>query len=160
MINNQMWTTTIQTTNLQHEPAQTYHEQDWRAISTFPDYEVHPEYGIRGKKRKKILKGRTWLGYPRVTLMRNGKKNEVKIHRIMAQEFLTNPNPTKKWIVNHKDGNRQNFKVSNLEWVTPSENQIDRWERAKTGWNVKYTPEYGLYKTAASYFKHKFAIIK
>jgi len=126
----------------------TMSEQGWKTISDFSDYEVHPEYGIRSKKRKKILKGRMWMGYPRVTLMRNGKKNEVKIHRIVAKEFIENKNKNTHWIVNHKDGNRNNYKASNLEWVTPSDNQIDRWARARTGWNVKYEAEYPLKKTA------------
>lgn len=45
----------------------------------------------------------------------------VPIHRIVATTFIPNTDP-KKIFVNHIDGNKQNNHVSNLEWVTPSEN--------------------------------------
>lgn len=44
----------------------------------------------------------------------------MDIHRLLALTFI--PNPLGKREVNHKDGNKKNFSLSNLEWVTPSEN--------------------------------------
>lgn len=44
----------------------------------------------------------------------------LQIHRIIAQTFI--PNPENKPLVNHKDGNKHNNDVNNLEWVTDSEN--------------------------------------
>ena len=57
---------------------------------------------------------------------RNGGSNYLKykqipIHRIVAATFIPNTD-SKKIFVNHKDGDKQNNHVSNLEWVTPSEN--------------------------------------
>ncbi|WP_295902914.1 NUMOD4 domain-containing protein [uncultured Alistipes sp.] len=57
-------------------------------------------------------------GYLAVYLCRDGIKRSFKVHRLVAFAFC--PNPQKE--VNHKDGNRQNNNVSNLEWCSRSEN--------------------------------------
>lgn len=59
-------------------------------------------------------------GYPRVYLQINGKKKVMKIHRLVAELFV--PNPDNKREVNHKDGNKRNNNADNLEWCTRSEN--------------------------------------
>jgi hypothetical protein len=113
---------------------------EWVDIKEFNKYQVHPTLGIRNKKTNRILKGRLWLGYPRVTLMSNGKKHEVKIHRIVAEHFIKNPDKKNKLIVNHKNGDRADFSINNLEWMSQSENMFDRW--ANKGKRKKYIPEY------------------
>jgi len=111
----------------------------WKKLEKFNNYEVHPFLGIRNAKTKKILKGRTWMGYPKVTLMSDGKKHEVKIHRAVAETFLPKPRPDYN-IVNHKNGNRSDYQINNLEWVNQSLNIKDRW--ANKGKRPKYLPEY------------------
>lgn len=59
-------------------------------------------------------------GYMRVNLWKNGGRKNFRVHRLVAETFLTNPK--NKPEVNHKDGDRQNNNVRNLEWVTESEN--------------------------------------
>jgi hypothetical protein len=62
-------------------------------------------------------------GYPFVTLHRGKQgKHQVYIHRIIAEMFLSNPK--NKPEVNHNDGNKLNNHISNLEWMTSSENNI------------------------------------
>ena len=58
------------------------------------------------------------------------------IHRLVAEIFI--PNPENKREVNHKDGNKHNNSVNNLEWVTTSENRIHAY---KSGLQ---TPTYGF----------------
>ena len=61
-------------------------------------------------------------GYLIVTLY-NGKKGLTqKLHRLLAQAFI--PNPLNKKTVNHKDGNKLNNELSNLEWNTQGENNV------------------------------------
>ncbi len=58
--------------------------------------------------------------YVGVSLCKNKKCKSLLVHRLIAQTFITNVE--NKSQVNHKDGNKQNNNVNNLEWVTPSEN--------------------------------------
>lgn len=60
-------------------------------------------------------------GYRRVNLSKNGKAQKYLIHRLIAKVFI--PNPESLPCVNHKDGDKSNNTVSNLEWCTYSENQ-------------------------------------
>ena len=72
-------------------------------------------YRMTGKER--ILKsGKTVNGYLAVDLCKNGKRKHSLIHRLVAQAFLENPNNYPQ--VNHKDENKQNNHVSNLEFCT------------------------------------------
>lgn len=50
----------------------------------------------------------------------NGKKKYIRIHRLVAELFLDNPNNYTQ--INHKDGNKLNNFVNNLEWTTNSQN--------------------------------------
>lgn len=59
-------------------------------------------------------------GYELAHLNKNGKRKACTVHRLVAITFL--PNPLNKPMVNHKDGNKLNNEVDNLEWVTISEN--------------------------------------
>lgn len=61
-------------------------------------------------------------GYPIVTFTVLGKQKTVKVHRLVATAFI--PNPDNLPQVNHKDGNKTNNKVSNLEWCTLEYNVI------------------------------------
>lgn len=60
--------------------------------------------------------------YHFVALCKNGKVSQKYVHRLVALSFI--PNPLEKKTVNHKDGDRNNNHVDNLEWATYSENNI------------------------------------
>lgn len=59
-------------------------------------------------------------GYYKVTLCKNKKKINVNIHKLVAITFIENPN--NYTTINHKDGNKLNNRVDNLEWCTQLHN--------------------------------------
>jgi len=59
-------------------------------------------------------------GYYYITLCKDGRHCCLKVHRLVAMTFIDNPNNLLE--VNHKDGNKLNNCVDNLEWCTHSEN--------------------------------------
>lgn len=63
-------------------------------------------------------KGR--VGYPVINLYKNNHNQPVNIHRLVAEAFIERPEHLTQ--VNHKDSNRANNHVDNLEWVTPKGN--------------------------------------
>lgn len=73
-------------------------------------------YRVTEKLRKSFLNGN---GYPMVSLAKGSIVN-VFVHRLLAEAFI--PNPENKPQVNHKDSNKTNYSIENLEWVTNKEN--------------------------------------
>ena len=73
------------------------------------------------KRNNHILKpGIHKKGYTYVNLSKNGKVSTYRVHRLIAETFIDNPE--NKSEVNHKDENKLNNNVNNLEWVTRKEN--------------------------------------
>lgn len=70
---------------------------------------------------EQLLRVQVGNGYARIELSKNDIKFRTSVHRVVAQTFLEAV-PGKDF-VNHKDGNKLNNHVSNLEWVTRSENE-------------------------------------
>lgn len=70
----------------------------------------------KGKQLKQTVAATR--GYAQVSLSLDGKAHKVYVHRLVAEAWLTGRNET----VNHKDGNKLNNNVTNLEWVSHSDN--------------------------------------
>lgn len=80
-----------------------------------------------------VMKLRQSLGYNVIDIYVNGKKKILKVHRLVAEAFILNKD--NKPCVNHKDLNRANNNVSNLEWVTYKENAIHARKNRKFKFN-------------------------
>ena len=65
-------------------------------------------------------------GYAKVRLIHQGKDKTMCIHRLVAEAFI--PNPDNKDTVNHKDGNKQNNAVENLEWANRTEQMLHAYK--------------------------------
>ena len=114
----------------------------WKAVKNYEDiYEVSNAGEVRSKDRKvktwfgersskgKLLNGEIKKdGYCRVQLSdaKTNKTDRVYLHRLVASAFIDNP--LNKPCINHKDGNKLNNSVDNLEWVTHQENNIHEYE--------------------------------
>ena len=87
-----------------------------------------------------ILKPNNVSGYLQVNIQKHKKRNDQKIHRLVAEAFIPNLNNLPQ--VNHIDGNKHNNHVDNLEWVTTSENQLHSYYVLKN--NLKPVIQYDL----------------
>lgn len=108
-------------------------EEEWRDIKGYEGlYQISSKGQVKSLARpckgfgdyyakeriKKI--SRDGVGYCRVALSKNGKKKHILVHRLVAKAFI--PNPDNLPEVNHKDENKENNYVDNLEWCTPKYN--------------------------------------
>lgn len=67
-----------------------------------------------------LLKPFIVKGYSRINLYKNGIKKQYRVHRLVAQHFITNPHNLPQ--VDHQDENKANNSVSNLRWCTNKDN--------------------------------------
>lgn len=97
---------------------------DKRIWAPVIDYEGIYEVSNYGEVRKvdgTMMNGNiNSYGYRVVSLTKNGRKKDKKVHRLVALAFI--PTISGKDFVNHKDGDKLNNYVENLEWVTRGEN--------------------------------------
>jgi hypothetical protein len=91
---------------------------EWKPINGFEDYEISNTGIIR--KGEKIIKPFDNNGYDRVQLNKGDARVKKLVHRLVAEHFIPTDDNTLQ--VNHKDMNKRNNEVSNLEWVTCKEN--------------------------------------
>ena len=110
--------------------------EEWKEVGDGFDYSVSNSGRVRrnGSPRDKAVRDR--MGYLTVDLYKNGKRSTKRVNRLVAGAFI--PNPDNKPEVNHKDGNRHNNTVSNLEWATKLENVKHAWETGLA------RPSYGM----------------
>lgn len=99
-------------------------EEIWKEIKGHNNYQISnlgriKSLNYKRSQKERILKPSIFNnGYYMITL--NGKKK--LIHRLVAETFI--PNPENKPVVNHKDNNKLNNNVENLEWCSHKENTI------------------------------------
>ena len=90
--------------------------EEWKEIPGYEGlYEVSNMGNVRNVRRNTLLRlTKTNKGYIQVGLSKNGILTVLKVHRLVAQAFL--PNPDNLPMINHKDEDKTNNRVENLEW--------------------------------------------
>lgn len=95
----------------------------WHSVDVNPNYEVSNMGVVRNAHSQRVLKAADVHGYY-VVKLRQGHCSSSQlyypVHRLVASAFLLNPHC--KPCVHHRDGNKKNNKLDNLEWVTFLEN--------------------------------------
>jgi hypothetical protein len=108
-----------------------------KKINGFSNYTIDLEGNIYSLLSKKYLK--PWLdkkGYLTIELRDdNGNAKSKKVHRLVAETFI--PNPDNLPEVNHKDENKQNPKVDNLEWCTSKYNSNYGTRKERLGQSIR-----------------------
>ena len=95
----------------------------WEPLKSHSNYEIFTEYpfNIRSRRKKEILSESILNGYLSVNI---DKKRMLK-HRLIANQFLKNDDPTNKRYIDHINRNKQDNHLTNLRWVSPSENSFN-----------------------------------
>lgn len=101
--------------------------EQWLDIENFEGlYEVSDKGNVRNIRSGRILIPKiTNKGYNTICLSREGIKYNFQVHRLVAKTFIPNPNDYP--YVNHKDENKLNNSVDNLEWCTSKYNSNYRY---------------------------------
>lgn len=101
-------------------------------------YEIYSDGRVYSLVSNKFLKPRLSMdGYERVALCDKGKRYEYRIHRLVAEAFIENPE--NKPQINHKDFDKRNNFINNLEWCTNLENVHYSMNNNRIGFgNQKY----------------------
>ena len=113
-------------------------EEVWKDIKGYEGLYQVSNFGNVKSLRKRIDKGKchryfnekilkpieTNKGYLRVKFCKDRKIKKIRVHRLVAEAFIKKP----ELEVNHRDGNKKNNKIENLEWVTKKENLQHAWK--------------------------------
>ena len=93
-------------------------EENWRDVVGYKGlYKVSNLGNVKNCLSGRILKSSNDNdGYKQIQLCKNGVRKTYKIHRIVAQAFIENPQNLP--CINHKDEDKTNNRVENLEWCT------------------------------------------
>lgn len=95
---------------------------EWKNIDGYPDYSINEFGEVRSNRFNRLLNpGKSNNQYLYVNLVNNKKKKTTAVHRLVIEHFGP-ACPDSKFVVDHKDSNKQHNHISNLEWVSISEN--------------------------------------
>ena len=109
----------------------------WKPVAGFEGlYQISNTGKIRREKNDRLrnrypaLREMTprldYQGYLQITLCHLGTRKTIKMHRAIAEAFI--PNPLTKATINHKNGNKADNRIENLEWMSAPDNARHYWQ--------------------------------
>ena len=100
-------------------------EEIWSEVPKFKNYLASNLGRVWNRNHGRYITGSIQeYGYIQICLYRNDKRYFFRLHNLIASLFIEKPTSNEVLEPNHKDGNKLNNKVINLEWLTHSENMI------------------------------------
>ena len=100
-------------------------EELFKSIDGYDNYLVSNFGNVKNSKTNKILKpGTHTQGYKQIILYKNGKSKSFKVHRLVGNAFLENPD--NKPMIDHIDENKANNNIKNLRWATSKDNSANQ----------------------------------
>jgi hypothetical protein len=119
--------------------------ENWKIIDGYPDYAVSDNGYVKSLRYNRILKASingSW--YAHVNLLCNKRKKTWAVHRLVIEHFGPKMPEKVYSIVDHKDGNKENNHISNLEWVTIKENTLRGYGNQDKKIKVKELRQQGM----------------
>lgn len=125
---------------------------EWKVINGYPDYAINSNGEVKSLRFNRLLKpAASDSSYLYVNLISNKKKKTTAVHKLVIEHFGP-PRPDTNSVVDHKDSNKQNNAIDNLEWVSISENTARGYgnqskkslvkELRNQGWTMKKIAEH------------------
>ncbi len=117
---------------------------NWKIINGYPDYAISDTGQVKSLRYDRILKASvngSW--YAHVNISRNKKKKTYAIHRLVIEHFGP-AKPNEYSIVDHKNKNKLNNHIDNLEWVSIRENTLRGYGNQEKKIKVKELRKQGL----------------
>ena len=143
-----------------HKPLEI---QGYRIIPGFSEYMINKEGTVieTFTQRRVYPQRASANGYPYIFIHNPDKsrKMEIMVHRLVALAWLPNNDYVYKCVVNHKNGDKHNYHVDNLEWCSYSENQLHACKTGLATYTVEckvrdiHTGVVTIYNSLADFFR-------